>query len=406
MQLKGLVRFFAIALILICLYQLSFTLFVKMHESSMEEKAAAWMKRFPTPEEKYPGNKELQSAYADSLSDIKRDRLKRLLDSTKETKLAFGLTTYGSAKEKELMLGLDLQGGMSVTMEVGLDGLIKSLANYTKDPDFNKALDQAVAIKANTSADLINLFQEQLKKVNPALKLAPFFAARSNGTVKYDASDDAVISYLKKQAGIAFNTTYRILRTRIDRFGVASPNINPDPAKGYINIELAGVTDKERVRHFLQSTANLQFFEVYTFESKELQNGLVAADKAVEDYLDGIKPADSSAAPKLKDTTAKKATVYKADSGKTTTLSSLAKAETPAAKKDSATLNANKNPLGRLIQFTQPYQGTDGKVVYPAAIGYVATKDTGTLDDYLRMDIVKNKFPANLVFMYGKSELS
>lgn len=405
MQLKGLVRFFAIALILICLYQLSFTLFVKMHESAMEEKATAWMKRFPAPEAKYPGDKEQQAAYADSLSDIKRDRLKRLLDSTKETKLAFGLTTYASAKEKELMLGLDLQGGMSVTMEVGLDGLIKSLANYTKDIDFNKALDQAVAIKANTSADLISLFQEQLKKVNPGLKLAPFFAARSNGEVKYDASDDAVIRYLKKQAGIAFNTTYRILRTRIDRFGVASPNINPDPAKGYINIELAGVTDKERVRHFLQSTANLQFFEVYTFESKELQNGLVAADKAVEDYLDGIKPTDTTAA-KVKDTTAKATAVNKADTGKTTTLSSIAKAETPAAKKDSATLNANKNPLGHLIQFTQPYQGSDGKVVYPAAIGYVATKDTGTLDDYLRMDIVKNKFPANLVFMYGKSELS
>ncbi|MDE3253042.1 MAG: protein translocase subunit SecDF, partial [Bacteroidota bacterium] len=289
MQLKGLVRFFAIALILICVYQLSFTWFVKNYESKMENKAEEWLKTFPTPEAKYPGNKELQAAYADTLSDLKKERVKRLLDSTKDAKLAFGLTTYRSAKEKELMLGLDLQGGMSVTMEVEMDALIKSLSNYTKDVDFNKALNQAVAIKANTSADLITLFQSELKKVNPSLKLAPFFASRSNGKIKFDASDDAVISYLKEQAGIAFNTTYRILRTRIDRFGVASPNINPDPAKGYISIELAGVTDKERVRAFLQSTANLQFFEVYTFESKELQNGLVAADKAVEDYLNGVK---------------------------------------------------------------------------------------------------------------------
>ncbi|MBI2275127.1 MAG: protein translocase subunit SecDF [Bacteroidetes bacterium] len=408
MQLKGLVRFFAIALILICLYQLSFTWFVKNHESEMEKKADTWLKTFPAPAAKYPGNKELQAAYADTLSDLKKDRLKRLLDSTKDAKLAFGLTTYRSAKEKELMLGLDLQGGMSVTMEVGLDGLIKSLANYTKDPMFNKALEQAVARKANTSADLISLFREEMAKVKPGAKLAPYFAARS-GTppkVKIDDSDDKVASYLKDQANIAFNTTYRILRTRIDRFGVASPNINPDPVKGYINIELAGVNDKERVRAFLQSTANLQFFEVYTFESKELQNGILAADKAVEDYLNGVKVTDTGkAAPATADTAKTATTAAKTDTGKTSTLSAIAGNAKPAAKADSAKINANKNPIGRLIQFSQPYAGQDGKAVYPASIGYIPSKDTGTLNDYLRLDVVKNKFPSNLVFMYGKAEL-
>jgi SecD/SecF fusion protein len=407
MQLKGLVRFFAIALILICLYQLSFTWFVKNHESEMEKKADTWLKNFPSPATKYPGNKELQAAYADTLEDLKKDRLKRLLDSTKDAKLAFGLTTYRSAKEKELMLGLDLQGGMSVTMEVGLDGLIKSLANYTKDPMFNKALEQAVARKANTSADLISLFREELAKVKPGAKLAPYFAARS-GTppkVKIDDSDDKVASYLKDQANIAFNTTYRILRTRIDRFGVASPNINPDPVKGYINIELAGVNDKERVRAFLQSTANLQFFEVYTFESKELQTGILAADKAVEDYLNGVKATDTSKAAPAADTAKTATAAAKTDTGKTATLSAIAGNTKPAAKTDTAKLNANKNPIGRLIQFSQPYAGQDGKAVYPASIGYIPSKDTGTLNDYLRLEQVKSKFPSNLVFMYGKAEL-
>lgn len=408
MQLKGLVRFFAIALILICLYQLSFTWFVKNHESEMEKKADSWLTSFPTPATKYPGNKELQAAYADTLSDLKKDRLKRLLDSTKDAKLAFGLTTYRSAKEKELMLGLDLQGGMSVTMEVGLDGLIKSLANYTKDPMFNKALEQAVARKANTSADLISLFREEMTKVKPGAKLAPYFAARS-GTppkVKIDDSDDKVASYLKDQANIAFNTTYRILRTRIDRFGVASPNINPDPVKGYINIELAGVNDKERVRAFLQSTANLQFFEVYTFESKELQNGILAADKAAEDYLNGVKQTDTAKlAPASADTAKTAVAAAKTDTGKTATLSAIDGNTKPVAKTDSAKINANKNPIGRLIQFSQPYAGQDGKAVYPASIGYIPSKDTGTLNDYLRMEVVKNKFPSNLVFMYGKAEL-
>jgi SecD/SecF fusion protein len=405
MQLKGLVRFFAIALILICVYQLSFTWFVKSHESAMEKKADAWLKRFPTPESKYPGNKELQAAYTDSLGDLKKERLKRLLDSTKDEKLAFGLTTYRSAKEKELMLGLDLQGGMSVTMEVGLDGLLKSLANYTKEAQFNKALAQAVAIKANTSADLISLFRQELKNVNPNAKLAPYFASRSNGKIKIDASDDAVATYLHDQANIAFNTTYRILRTRIDRFGVASPNINPDPAKGYISIELAGVTDKERVRAFLQSTANLQFFEVYTFESKDIQNGIIAADKAAEDYLNGKTATDTTA--KVADTTKATAAVpaKKQDSGKTATISEIAGGAKPGAKADSAKLNANKNPIARLLQFTQP-SSQDGKTVFPAALGYVSSKDTGTLNDYLRMDIIKNKFPSNCIFMYGKAELN
>ena len=379
MQLKGLVRFFAIALILICLYQLSFTWFVRSHEKAMDEKAQAWMKRFPTPEQQYPGDKDKQAIYADSLAEVKKERVLRLLDSTKETKLAFGLVTYRSAKESELMLGLDLQGGMSVTMEVGLDGLIKSLANYTKDANFNKALDNAVARKANSGANLITLFEEEFKKINPTGKLAPFFAARSNGKVKFDATDNAVNEYLTAQATAAFNNTYRILRTRIDRFGVASPSINPDPAKGIINIELAGVNDKERVRSYLQSTANLQFFEVYTFESTDLQNGIVAADKAVQDMLEGAPVvADTAAA---KDTAAKKAT---------------------AKLKDSA----NANPIARLVQFTQPYSDGAGKPVFPAAIGYIQSKDTGTLNSYLRLDFVKTKFPANLQFMYGKAEAS
>ena len=368
MQLKGLVRFFTFALILICLYQLSFTLFVRNHEKAMDAKASSWVKKFPKAEQVYPTNKEEQLLYNDSLSDIKKVYLKRLLDSTKDTKLAFGMTTYGSAKEKELMLGLDLQGGMSVTMEVGLDGLIKSLANYTKDPTFNKALSNAVNKKANSKADLISLFREEYSSLNPTGKLAPLFATRSNGKLKFDATDDLVATYLKDQATQAFNNTYRILRTRIDRFGLASPNINPDANKGIINIELAGVTDKERVRAYLQSTANLQFFEVYTFENKDFQNGIIAADKAIEASLMGINDSNS------------------------------------AKKADTSRLNPNKNPLLKTVQFTQPYQGKNGQNIFPAEIGYILKKDTGKLNSYLAMAEVKSKFPSNLVFMYGKME--
>ena len=368
MQLKGLVRFFTIALILICLYQLSFTWFVRSHEKAMEAKASSWIKKFPKADQVYPSNKEEQLLYNDSLNEIQKAYYKNLLDSTKDSKLAFGLTTYASAKEKELMLGLDLQGGMSVTMEVGLDGLIKSLANYTKDASFNTALNNAVQKKANSRADLISLFRDEYANINPTGKLAPLFATRSNGKLKFDASDDATVTYLKEQSTQAFNNTYRILRTRIDRFGLASPNINSDATKGIINIELAGVNDKERVRSYLQSTANLQFFEVYTFENKDFQNGIIAADKAIEASLNGVSDTNS---------------LVKADTSK---------------------LNLNKNPLLKTVQFTQPYQGKNGQYIYPAEIGYTLKKDTSKLNAYLAMPEVKSKFPSNLVFMYGKNE--
>jgi SecD/SecF fusion protein len=407
MQLKGLVRFFAIALILICLYQLSFTWIVRNHESNMEAKADMWLKQFASPEQKYPSNKEQQSVYTDSLKELKKERLTRLLDSTKDVSLAFGFTTYRSAKEKELLLGLDLQGGMSVTMEVGLSDLLKSLANYSKDPVFTKALDKAVVRKANSGADLISLFKEELLLANPQAKLAPYFATRSNGKVKFDDSDSKVTEYLREQATAAFNNTYRILRTRIDQFGVSSPNINPDPAKSIINIELAGINDKERVRKYLQATANLQFFEMYTLESKDVQSGIVAADKAAQEYLNGIKSTDTAT---IKIDTAKKAasTIAKtADTAKTATISTIAAStKTATAKNDTTKAKLNESPIVRLIQFTQPYQGRGGKTIFPSNLGYIQTKDTGRLNDFLRMDIVKSKFPSNLVFMYGKMDAS
>ena len=376
MQLKGLVRFFAIALILICVYQLSFTWIVRSHESSMEAKADKWLSAYyQQPEQKYPGNKELQDLYADSLKEFKRIRLQRLLDSTKDTKIGLlGLTTYRSAKDMELMLGLDLQGGISVTMEVGLDALVKSLANYSKDAGFNKALDAAVAAKANSNADLITLFTDEFKSQNPGVNLAPFFVAKSNGKLKFDASDAAVKTYLQEEAVAAFNNTYRILQTRIDKFGVASPNINKDPAKAIISIELAGANDPERVRRYLQSTANLQFFEVYNLN--EIAEGIKGADKTVQDYLNGVQAVDTS----------------KKDSTKT-------------AKADTSKNKINEAPIRKLIQFNQPYQTKTGKTIFPASIGYIQSSDTGLLNGYLRMDIVKSKFPANLAFMYGKVDI-
>ncbi|MEP6683767.1 MAG: protein translocase subunit SecDF [Parafilimonas sp.] len=420
MQLKGLVRFFALALILICLYQLSFTWIVRSYESSMGDKADSWVKAvYPTAEAKYPGNKQLQEVYNDSLQIFKKERLQRLLDSTKDTKIGpFGMVTYRNAKDKELMLGLDLQGGMSVTMEVGLDGLIKSLANYTKDPVFNKSLDAAVKEKANGKGDLISLFAADFKNASAGKPLAPYFVTRSNAKVSYTSSDEFVLNYLRDQAASAFTNTTHILTTRIDRFGVASPNINPDPKKGIINIELAGINDPERVRHYLQSTANLQFFEVYNIN--DIGESVLSAEKSLSAYLKGTKDTTETSSTDTTTTqtagTATKSAAAATNQVDTNSIGGFSDTQSVAAKNstgtvkgkvDSNEIKRKEAPLRSLVQFAQPHQDqTTGKTEYPAVIGYVSTNDTGLLNQYLNLDIVHNKFPSNLEFLYGKPDNS
>jgi SecD/SecF fusion protein len=396
MQLKGLVKIFAVALILICLYQLSFTWFVHNHENNMEEKAAKWLKaNYPTPDQKYAGNKELQVLYADTLENIKRTRLQRLLDSTKNEKIVLGIGTYQYAKDQELTYGLDLQGGMNVTMEVGLDGLIKSLSGYNRDANFNKALERANARKANSGADFITLFAEEFKALNPGGNLASIFAANSNKRITYQSGDAQVVDYIRTEAKGAIRNTFNILRTRIDKFGVTSSNINLDENKGIITVELPGVNDPERVRKYLQATANLQFFEVYNIG--DIYTSYQAAEKALAALLNG-STADTTA---VKADTARIATAA-VDTTKTATISSFDSTKT--AKTPSATAATNQNPISSIMQIIQPQQGKDGQMQFPAAIGYIQTKDTGTFNSYMKMDIVKSKFPTNLAFMFGKPE--
>lgn len=406
MQLKGLVKIFAIALILICLYQLSFTWFVRSHENKMEERANMWLKaNFPTPEQKYAGNKELQALYADTLANLKRTRLQRLLDSTKNDKIVLGLGTYQYAKNQELTYGLDLQGGMNVTMEVGLDGLIKSLSGYNRDVNFNKALALANQRKANSGADYITLFAEEYKNLSPNSNLASIFAAASNRRITYQSSDAQVLDYIRSEAKGAVKNTFNILRTRIDKFGVTQSNINLDENKGIITVELPGVSDPERVRKFLQATANLQFFEVYNLG--EIYTSYQAAEKALAASLNGAPLKDSVA--NINDSTAGKTTdstaVAKAgvtDTTKTATLSSFDKNK--PSKTVSAATAKNENPISSLLQIIPPQQGKDGQQQFAAAIGYIQARDTATFNNYMEMDVVKSKFPSNLVFMFGKPE--
>ena len=408
MQLKGLVRFFTVALILICVYQLSFTWIVHNYESQMQDRASAWLKKtYPTPEQKYGANSVLATAYSDSLKEFQKVAYNHLLDSSRDSKIGpFGLTTYQKAKDNELRLGLDLQGGMSVTMEVGMDGLVRTLSGNATAPTLVQSIDAATAKRGNGDADYISLFGEEFAKRANGKKLAPFFITKSNGKVKYNSTDDQVLSYLRSQVSSAFESTFSILRSRIDRFGVASPTINKDVKRGTITIELAGVNDPERVRHYLQSTANLQFFEVYNIS--EIGEALVNADKTLGGILKGGKDVGDSLKAAHTDS-AKNAmaqTSSKADSGKVATLSSIKTTNTATAKTgiDSFALMKQQNPILSILAPAQGQRAQNGQVQYPSFIGRIRKEDTAALNKYLAMDVFRKQFPSNVLFLYGKPE--
>lgn len=371
--MRALVSLFTAFLIGISLYQLSFTWFVNKHEKAMGEKALQQIKRaYPTASAKYPGDKEAAALYQDTLDQLLRIRKQELLDSTSDTKITWWGQTYQKAKESELRLGLDLQGGINVTMDIALDGLIKGLANNPKDPQIVKALEEANKMKLTSDQNYITLFGEAFKKVNAGSRMATFFA-NPNNKLSSTASDNQVISFINEQANNAMAQTYEVLRKRIDKFGVAQPTISLDETKGIITVELAGASDPERVRKYLQSTANLQFWEVYTLE--QIGQSLQAADKTLEGYLAGGNKVDS-----LGNIIADTAASSKVDSSK-------------------------MNPLFQKLFPAQPQSDPQsGRVVYSNYIGTSMLKDTGVVNSYLAIPAVRNNFPGNLKFLWGKQE--
>ncbi len=219
MQLKGLIRFFTILLIIYSVYELSFTWVVKSHEKKLEASARKYVaSSFQTAQKKYPGNNEVQALYQDSIDQFYKDRLKHLVDSTKDKTVHYGISgpiSYQKAKEEELNLGLDLQGGINVTMEVELSGLLRSMANNSKEPNFLKSLENATKRKANSNADFVSLFVQEYQKLMPNGRLASLFATPGQEIIKVTDSDDKVISEIRKEAASAFNRTFRVLRTQV-----------------------------------------------------------------------------------------------------------------------------------------------------------------------------------------------
>ncbi len=397
MQLKGLVKFFTVALILISLYQLSFTFVVH----NVEKKAQFQAERRAKMENPEAQGKELER--------LVEKQFQRITDSLNgEVVMDVPLLkkyTFLEAKEQELNLGLDLQGGMNVTLEVSLDELIRSMSNNPADATLNAAIARANQLKVNSQENFVTLFGRAFEQENPGASLAYLFTKPSQDDITLNTPNAKVIDIIAKEANGAIHRTYNVLLTRIDKFGVAQPSVNLDANRGIITVELAGMTDPERVRSYLQSTARLEFHE--TFENQEIIGPLQSANQALAAYLSGIeeeekakagvdRKEDEVAATETSDSAATPAAELDRDTA------SLAQLLGAGAGADTGTATLDNqmrdNPL---FSVWYPNITPEGAVVQSPVVGMVMKRDTAKLNEYLALDVVRNKFPNNVKFVYG-----
>ncbi len=290
MQHKGVIKFFAILLALVCVFQLSFTFITR----SVENKAVEYAHSEEADiiaKNMSKGDEVKFQYYLDSIS---KSRKRYFLDSMANEEVYNILVrqyTYKEAKERELNLGLDLKGGMNVTMEVSVVDILRALSGYSKDETFNSAITMAREKQKSSNADYVTLFAESFEEIDPNARLASVFnTVELKDRVKYNSTNAEVISVIREETDAAIDRTFNILRTRIDRFGVAQPNIQRLQTAGRILIELPGIKDPERVRKLLQGSAQLEFWETYQLpevfgslaECNAKMRSLVAMDEGLK----------------------------------------------------------------------------------------------------------------------------
>lgn len=352
MQNKGAVRLFAILLALVCLYQLSFTYFTR----SVESDAKAFAN----------GDAQKEEAYLDSIANEPVYNFLGLKDYT-----------YMECKSNEINFGLDLKGGMNLVLEVKVSDIIKALSNYSTDPTFTQAMENAIARETEGSnEDFLKVFRQEFEKINPNGQLASIFATVDlKDRISLNMSNSEVISVLEKETDGAIQNAFNVLRTRIDRFGVTQPNIQQLQDKaGRILVELPGVTEPARVRKLLQGTASLEFWE--TYNSNEIYNYIAEADAATREVVNA--PAAAKA---------------EADSANIAN-------EVLGEDADSASVdnNVQYKSLASYLQLMGPSTSP--------MVGFAFKKDMATVNAYLNSDKVRRILPRDLKLMWSVKAMS
>ena len=408
MQNKGAIRLFAILLALACAYYLMFTWVAYGIQEDAETYAQNYVSKTDVIDasKKASANTSDQTSFIDSVRTAQTNFYFDSIKNLPVYDIFITQYTYDDVKKRQLNLGLDLKGGMNVTLEVSVADIIRSLSNNSNDPTFTQAIKQAIDRQKKDQKDFVTLFGEEFKKINPNAKLAiNFQTIELKGKIDFNTSDEEVLKFLRERVKDAIETSENTLRSRIDKFGVTQPNIQLLPSSGRILIELPGVTDKKRVRKLLQGTANLEFWETYV--NKDIYPLLEQANVRLKEIL--TPTADSVATDSLQADGKTKVAVTK-DSAKTESGSLSAQLGTAkdTAKKigtsraDTVAKLRKDNPLFALMRaaIRQNEQGqsvlADGPVV-----GYAAIADTAKLNEYLNNPKIKSLFKAYTKFFWS-----
>ena len=370
MQNKGLVRIFAIALALVCIFYLSFSVVTSHYNKNAVEYAK--------------GDKMKEFNYLDSISS---------------EKVWLGYTLK-ECREKEINLGLDLKGGMNVTLEVSVADIIRSISDFNQNPVFNQAINNAVELqKTNSQREFVDLFVESYTKLDSQAKLATIFSTfELKDKISLTTSNADVVKVLKTEIEGAISNSFNVLRQRIDRFGVVQPNIQK-LGNGRILIELPGIKEPERVRKLLQGSANLEFWE--TYDLNEIFTNLQDANKV----LYAMQSAGGAVTAAKKDSTVATPTTTKVAAVNKPAVSGVDSLKAAIGKKEATTTDSTKlmeknrkeNPLFAVLQPNT----NGGQVGRGPVVGYAQSKDTALVNTYLSTKQVKEVLPRDLGLRWG-----
>lgn len=370
MQSKGVVRFFLIALTIVCLYQ-----YLLVIPTNNIEAAA---RRYADDCSKAPNTtwRTCYSEYLDSLST--------------ETVFEIPLIkkfTYADLKKSQLALGLDLKGGMSVLLQVDLRDFLESLSGNNTDPAFVAALDKASELQKTQAQDYITLFAQAWKQTGGGRSLASVFARNESSGIKFDTQDADALNTIRTAANGTVSQTYDRLKKRIDKLGVVQPNVSLDAARDLIQVELPGIDNPQRARTMLQAQAKLEFWETYRISDEGIMQGFTNADILLSNSDTTVKAPTT-----VKDTT------YEFPLGANGKPDSTQAKVMKVVDKPVDQTNRKAGPLLSLLGLNQ--QGGN------AILAYVDKNKIRVLEDFFKRADVMAKFPADLGFRFSRNPVT
>ena len=364
---------------LIFLYQLSFTLVTKRVEKKAVKYAQAEASKLANQDE----------SQIQAFMDAKENYYLDSVSNVNVYNLLVKKYTYRDAKEREINLGLDLKGGMNVTLEVSVKDIVNALAGANaNDPTFMKAMQLATERQEKSEGDFVTLFGQAYEEVDPNAKLASIFLFEfKDKGITVNSSNSDVLKVLKEESDGAIDRSYQILRTRIDRFGVAQPNIQKLEGSGRILVELPGIKDPKRVRKLLQGTAQLEFWETYNFDEvaqyfMEANAKLAEKNKAASELNASETTEETEATEELAEVVENAVEEAVAD---TTSDSSLLDqiaqegSELDASDEEAFAKYQAENPLFALLQPSYTQNGP----AQTARVGIAQVKDTAAINRML-----------------------